>query len=375
MNDSRLDIASATLEIVEHEAPIIRSVVVPKEYSEINIFSLLMWKFNSPNGLLARTLGLGDPDAPFKWHFIFNLPELGTIEVIRSWLYLEVATKTAGIDNKTLIGILDYNLEKYKNEIVQVKDSLESYFLLINPFSRHRNMAGIANDELRKISIPKTHYPNKLACSKKEQKKHYNSYGKWVKAIDMEAFYSIILVSESAFTAESFINLIYAILIKEEIREDSRVFNSTLRNSWEMKVRRFSIDCRFFTKKADMGNVLFRDLKKLFELRNKIAHSFPSPNDLKVDEMWFYNNFPVLNFPLPFDQYQAGLNNRLPSRSQAIKCYNIMSEFIEYTLSLIDQKQVDEIMFIINSNPIGYNNNKNGYSIPFGREVIKAFFG
>lgn len=363
----------ATLEGVEIREHVGTSVDVPEDYSELDIFCLFLARFGRPNGLMSLSIDPdGDPNAPWKWDFIFYLPGIGTIEVCRSWKHIELRTRRVTVRKEELLGFLSFNLERHKDKISEAKKSLQDYRLIINPYKRHKLLAKSAKEDLDNIKVIDPFYPESINASSEEIKRHNESFENYMKAMDKEAAYSITLCTHSAYMVEAYLNLILAIFIRPEIKEDKAILKETIERPWRKKVTRLHLDCRDISK-ADLGNAIVRDVGAVFKLRNQIAHSYPDKDDLTVAHMWFFKNFPILGNPVPFDKYQIAMNNKLPTRQQAQDCYDVALRMIELLSSLINEKVKEQFEFLAESNPIGFNETIGLYSVPFGQTVIKIF--
>ncbi len=372
MNLAKADLAIATMKNIDIAETAGTSVDLSSDFSEIDIFCLLLAKFGHPNGPMTMSIPYGDPDAPWKWDFIFKIPELGTLEVCRSWKHLEIRTRKIEVNPNDLTEFLLYNLHKYKDKIRKVKNSLEDYRLLINPYKRHEVLAKFAKEELDLVNVKEPFYPESMAATPEDIERHNKTFIEFIKSMDKESASSISLCTHSAFMVEAYLNLIIAILIKEEVKEDKAIFKETIERTWRKKVKRLHLDCNYISK-IDFGNSIIRDIATVFDLRNKVAHSYPHKEDLTVSHMWFFKNFPILNNPVPFDQFQIAINNRLPTREQAYFCYETASKMIEFIDKFIDENIINNFKFLSDSNPIGFNESKGMYSVPFGKTVFKGF--
>ncbi len=371
---SKTDLASATLEGIEIHEPFGTVVDVPEDYSEIDIFCLFQARLGRPNGPMTSAIGFdGDPNAPWKWDFIFSLPGIGTIEVCRSWKHIELHTRRVTVSKEELLGFLTFNLEIHKEKIAEARKALEDYCLIINPYKRHKLLAKSAKEDLDSIKVIEPYYPESMMASSDQIRLHNESIDAYKKAMDKETAYSITLCTHSAYMVEAYLNLMLAIFIRPEIKEDKSIFKETIERRWKLKLRRLHLDFRYVSK-ADLGSAIVRNVENMFRLRNKVAHSYPDKDDLTVAHMWFFKNFPILNNPVPFDKYQIAMNNRLPTRQQAQDSYDDALKMVEFLLSLIDKNVKEHFEFLAESNPIGFNEAKGLYSIPFGQRVHKVFF-
>jgi len=351
------------------------SVVVPLNFSEVDIFTLLLEKFSSPNGPMTLPIPQGDPDAPFKWDFIFSFKNIGTIHILRSWKNLEIIFKVEKIDKNELLEFLKFNLDKYQDVIKTKQEELEAYTLLINPYKRHKKIAENAKKNLSEVTINEPHYPKNLIDSDNSTAKIYtDSFLKYINSIEDETSYSIILLTHSVYMIESYINLIIAVFLKQEIKSDKQTHKETIKRKWKDKVRRLHIDCNHINQ-VNMGDPMIVKISDIFKLRNKIAHSHPDVENLKITNMWFYKNFPILKNPESFDLYQIPSSNRAPTRIDAENAYKIAEDTIAFLDKFIDKKVIKNFKFFIDSDPIGFNKKKSAYSVPFSPTVITCFFG
>jgi len=372
MNLSEVDIFISTTKEIDISEKAGTSVNIPIEFSEIDIFCLMLAKFGHPNGPMTFSIPNGDPDAPWKWDFIFRIPGMCTIEIIRSWKSLEIRTRKIEVNPDNLIEFVSYNLNKHRNKIDEAKKSIQDYRLLINPYKRHKILAEEARKEIDKFSISDVFYPETMVATSHEIRKHNDSFCDYLKSMNRESSLSISLCTHSAFMIEAYLNLLIAILVKSEVKEDKAIFTETIERTWRKKIKRLHLDCQYISK-IDFGNSIIRDVAAVFELRNKVAHSYPHKEDLTVSHMYFFKNFPILKNPLPFDKFQIAANNSLPTREEAIRCYDTAVKMIVFLESSISKDIKDNLKILINSNPLGFNEARGVYSVPFGSAVNKVF--
>lgn len=368
-----LDISDARVDLVnpidDFKGKSVR-YTFPVEFNEAELFSLLLWKFKNPNGPMTMFLPPGgDSDAPFKWDYVFGFPSEIKIHIQRSVNDLEVSISPKTVSREDFLKFIENNIKIYRKEIYETLASLEDYTLLINPYKRHSSIADLAAKELSKISYKAPSRPPH-GSSKKEVKRYYNDYERYLENRERETLYSMMLVSESAFKVESYINMILAFLMKDKVKNDKNLFEETMRRGWKKKLQHLFLDCNHIVEKAEIEKDKLTEIEKLFSMRNKIAHSYPDKKDLEVAKMWFWENYPILKNPIPFNVFQVGINNKLPTRAEALELKSIADEFIESLNSFIDPKIHKSFKLFVNANPLGYNESKKMYSVPFGEAVI-----
>ena len=200
---------------------------LPSDFEELKLFALLLWKFKYPNGPLSF-IGRpdGDPDGPFKWDFLFNIDGL-YIHIIRSVNGLEVRWWNNFADFKDILTFFYMNFRKYETEIEEVINSLEKYKLILNPYIRHKQIAKLAKDNLEKISPITPTFESRTLQERKLIDKYIKESEKFIEDVNEQAKYSMLLVLESAFMAEAYLNLIYVLLVRDEIRLSKKLFKES----------------------------------------------------------------------------------------------------------------------------------------------------
>jgi hypothetical protein len=345
--------------------------VLSVEFDEIKLFALLKWKFGSPNGpiTLVGKPG-GDPDGPFKWDFLFIPMDPLKLHVIRTVNGIEIRCWGGKASRGVILSYLENNLSRYKKIIDKSIQSLEEYTLILNPYVRHRAIIQMAANELSNISPQEPFLPSNIQVERAFYQKEIKDYQNFWQQVDGQALFSMLLVLESAFMAEAFLNLMLAILLRDEVKNTKKILDETVLRKWHAKIERLPVDCNFIKKSPDMGNHRIRDAKKLFDLRNLVAHSYPDRKEMKVGQIWFHHSFPILPKATPFHHFAMALSNQIPSVDEAWFCKKAAENLIAYLTELITDEVIKEFEMLSETNPLGFNEKKQLYGIPFGNFVI-----
>jgi hypothetical protein len=350
-------------------------LMLPQSFDELSLFALLLWKFKKPNGPITF-LGRpgGDPDGPFKWDFLFRLEGV-CIQVIRTVNGIEVWWWGRQTSSEAVLEFLSFNLGVHAQDIQNSIGSLEKYTLILNPYFRHRRMAETARKELLAVSPVPPPEISVVGPSREHYEEQGRGFRNYLTLVDRQAMNAMLLVSESAFVVEAYLNLMYAILLRDEIRRSPALTREALFRKWRNKIEHLPADCRFIASPPDLGDTRVRDAGTLFDIRNQIAHSFPDTTEMKIGEMWFFQNFPVLPSAVPAHHFALTLNNQLPSREQALFSFDAGTAMVAFLRGLLDSSIVDSFDAVANANPLGFNETKGIYGIPFGEFVILGMGG
>lgn len=343
---------------------------LPEGFDELRLFALLKAKFGSPNGFLTF-LGRpgGDPDGPFKWDYIFSPDGKINVQVVRTVMAVELQWWNGDVNPEELVGYLERSISMHADIIEDAIATLDHYKLILNPYIRHKTLVDLAAKELSELSLIEPQFPIDVKRSEEVLEEFKNAFASYISAVDKQASLTLLAVTESAFMAEAYLNMLLALLMRPEIRVSKSIQQETLFRKWRSKVERLPLDC-LHVLSPDMGDSRIRDAKNLFDLRNKVAHSYPDKEEMKVGEMWFEQSFPVLEAGQPFRKFAIALHNQLPSVNEALFCIETAKKFVKFLTEIVDPKVRDSIEFLIESNPIGFNETKGIYGVPFGRTPI-----
>ena len=194
---------------------------LPSDYDEIRLFALLKWRFGGPNGPLSL-FGRpgGDPDGPFKWDFLFVPCGDLKVQIIRSVHGIELWWWGENTDGSSIVQYLDRNLKQYSSEVSQESNRLEKYTLILNPFVRHRSMAQLALQELESINPQEPSAPPFIGVKKDDISAYVQQFEGYMNLVQKQASLNMLLVMESAFMAESYLNLMLALLLRSDLPQE-----------------------------------------------------------------------------------------------------------------------------------------------------------
>jgi len=344
--------------------------VIPEGFNELHLFVLLRLKFGSPNGFLSH-LGRpgGDPDGPFKWDYSFSPDGKINVSVVRTAMAIELQWWNDDIEPFKLVSYLERSIERDSQKIKASIETLDHYKLILNPYIRHKRLVDLAAKELSELIVTRPKMSNFEAPTIEEVKSYGDAFSAYMASIDKQASINLLAVTESAYMAESYLNILLAVLMRPEIRTSKKILRDTLYRKWLDKVERLPLDCLHLAA-PNMGDSRLRDAKIMFDLRNKVAHSYPDKEDMKVGEMWFEQSFPVLPAGQPFSEFALALHNQLPSKVEAEFCIEAADKFTTFLSELIYQEVREKVEFLFTSNPIGFNETKGIYGVPFGSHAI-----
>lgn len=278
------------------------------------------------------------------------------------------------MDEATVLEFFRNNLALHEADVDETIDSLEKYSLLINPYARHKTMAELAQEELLQTDPVAPPSVPMVGATQEMYRSYMDAVQDYYRMIDREAMYSMVLVAESAFMAEAYLNLLYAGLMRPVVRASKDLRDEALMRQWKKKVQHLPSDCDHVVKTPDLGDSRVRDATWLFRLRNRIAHSYPDESEMRVGGMWFFKSFPVFPTASSVLTLLRNMNNQLPSRQDAVRALTVAHGFVEYLNELLDPRITEELTEMAGAQPMGFNETKGIYGVPFSRYTALPTF-
>jgi hypothetical protein len=369
---STFDLSQAAICPPRKEAPH-SSIVLPVTFPEATLYSLLRALFGRPAGAMSLLINPdGDPDAPFKYEFLIRLPDTTRLSFLRTWLNFEVRSYGRTITDAEIIKLITNNFNIHKKILDDSFNALESYRLLINPHYRHLRMMRLFKKELEAMNVPELEQPSNIVVEGTENQRYGSALREYLVQMERQSCFAVSLVTECAYAAESFLNLMLALLHNDVLRSNPKMFSEVLHENWRDKLERLPLHCRMITKKPDMDHTAVKSAKRLFELRNRIAHSYPDKDDLCVEKIWFDKRIPLLSACDSYVEYQSAPELRGPTRSEALEMPTVATSFIEYLKDLIDPRVKEEISAAAQAHPLGYSERTQRFGIPFGPDIFMS---
>src|SRR6266536_1523668 len=112
---------------------------LPADFPELQLYALLKSRIGGPNGLMTLVLKRpqGDPDAPFKWDFVFVPSDNLKLQILRGAAGIEVWWWGEEVTENDILTYLKSNIERHQAKIAEVIAGLERHTLILNPYVRH----------------------------------------------------------------------------------------------------------------------------------------------------------------------------------------------------------------------------------------------
>lgn len=362
--------------VLKKEKPIgLTTMVRPLKIDSIQLYCLLKHFISpNPNGFYTF-LQQGLPlDNLFYWDFILECDK-GFIQIWRSPQFME-ALYMVDIPDFNLEEFLKINLAKYRKEIDETLKWLDNHSTYINHYKSYRSCVDYLWKEVSKIDFgnpisPETH----ILEHDSEYSKLKTDLSKFGEA--SIKFHSLgkSLILDSAFMVESFINLFIRVGATNDLKKYEDVFKKHLNSSFPDKLKNLKFYSQLMTTDIDLERKEVKDVFELMTLRNKYVHYDESSLHNKLGTIYFDNDFPV--FP-NYDEMPGieamKMTYHNPTFDKVKTAYESGNKFISYIETLIKPDIREMVLYLMNQNPIGFNEKLKVYSAVYS-EIAIMFYG
>lgn len=326
----------------------------------------LLTKFISkkPNGYYTY-MQKGLPlDNMIWWDFILTCGD-SVIHVWKTCLMLEAGFYS---DSKTI------NIEKYSKDINETLNSLEKHSVYLNHYKSYSQCVNFLWKEITQINLTPPKIPETHVVTPEMADNIGKTSSEYLKNSVKFHVLGKSLILNSAFMAEAFINTLIRIGLDPQFYEFDSVFKNFMKSNFSDRLKGLPLFSRIFADKVNFEEKVIKDTVELMTLRNKYVHADESSHYNKIGQIFFDNDFPVFgsdDVPWGFEEIRREFHN--PSFELVKWSYDVTRDFIKYIEGLINEKIREQIVYLANQNPIGFNENKQVYSAIFREDMFNFY--
>lgn len=316
--------------------------------SPVSFYCYLKARFGSPNGIQMLFKKENDSDNLIHWHYSIiageeSLEILGMNTRIEFWANSN--TRMRYQDWEELIDDIKKDFKNFGKEMSEVRKKLEHWNLFINPYNRLKEIVEQGKSKLSELdlslAVPDINSPGYNVDEFKDKLSQYADN------IANAAYLCINLRMVAPVYVEAFVNLMIFLLAKKEIKDDERLYQDLVRKQIDIRVKSLPIYCQGFTRSPSDEDPQFKDFHRLMNKRNDALHGNVDPKTLKFDEVWFDEYTPLFKDEKLFAERATYHSLKHIEPDSVMNDITTVETFIEYILSLLDEKvrwQAEQIM-------------------------------
>lgn len=347
--------------------------VAPVNVDVIKLYALLKLKISDqPNGFYTL-LSEGRPlDNMIWWDFILE-SKRGFIQVWRTPHIIE-AIYEFDDDDFDLVKFFNENINSHIKPILAAIKRFEKHTVYINHYKSYKECVRSLWAQIQKIDLSVPTSPTNHLSNEGELESYHKEVKKFIK--NSIKFHTLgkSMVLNAAFQIESFLNLLIRVGCTQELKDFQEILDKYLRSEFMFRVRNLGFYVNLLVSNVDTKHQAIKDANELMILRNKYVHFEEDTAHNKIGEVSFDCAFPLhtISKDRPAIDTIKQIYHR-PDFDTVKKAYETTNNFVSYIQSLIHPKVKKSVLFVLEQNPISYNELRGVYSSIFNPVSLDFF--
>lgn len=336
--------------------------ISPLNIDVLKLYALLVCKVShQPNGYFDLVKVRKPLDNPIWWDFVLECDK-GFIQVWRTPFILEATYHFDG--EFDLEAFFNTNIKRYIQEVETTINNFERHTIYINHYKSYRQCVETLWKEISEIDLTLPQEPQGHVIKKKDEMKNYTEEVK-VFSANCIKYHALAksLILNAAFKVESFLNLIIRIGSTPELRTYPDVLLKFTKQDFRSRVKNLRFYSQILIEDIDVHSSIYSETAYLMTLRNKYVHFEEDTVHNRLGEVFYDRDYPLHQV----GEHRPAIDSLIqtflhPDISTVRKAYETSNNFVKMIELLFVPQLRDDLLFLIEQNPIAYNESKGMYS-------------
>ncbi|MDX9688804.1 hypothetical protein [Halopseudomonas formosensis] len=338
----------------------------------LDMYCYLHAKYGAPNGL-QNFLRSDDSDNLIHWEWALA-SEDGVVMIqghnFRSEVHLIGDFRDKGLALDQLITQFKSDFSTHGKKMKEVRMGLEKWTQFINPYKRISSAVEQHFKKLKELNLDPATDKIPQPITEEDFANYQQQWTQVAEKYDHAIGLAFGIRSMLPVLAESFVNLLLFVLGKPEIKNNSRLFQDTVRRPIDIRVQTLHLNCNHFSRPVDYTSEPCKAFHSLMNERNDILHGNVDPNKLAFGEVFFNGKVPVFTAYESFWDKSIGISVQSTRMEALDKDYQTVESFIQYLLDCLDPRVRKEVDQIASKSQLGFNNGTNRIGILFPDHIV-----
>lgn len=341
-------------------------IEIRNEVRPVDLFCYLGARFGPPNGLQSI---LRSDDSDNLVHWDWSLRHEGGLVLFQGHNF-RTEVHLMGLPTESdclgeLVGQLKADFASHGKGMTEVRTHLEQWVEFVNPYQRIRRSVDSLLEELDALDLrPAEDQFDPFASTdlSEEISRRWDAIAeKYSRGLGL-CFGVRAMVP---VMAEALVNLLLAVLVRKEIKDDKRLMDNVLRQPIDVRIRSLSLNCQGFKQAPDYSSEPCRAYQTLVNERNDLLHGNVVIEKLKFNDVYFWGTVPV------FKEYRSGWQRSLQIAVDSVGLQSVKSEVTtvdalrDYLFSCLDDQLREHIVRMAESHHLGFNESAGRFGILF----------
>jgi hypothetical protein len=353
-----------------------RRWTITNEIKPVDLYCYLCARFGPPNGI-QNWLRADHSDNLVHWNWTFRHGR-GVIDFqgmnFRTDVWLIGPLDVDSRDCDAFIRQVKEDFTVFGAGISKCRRSLEHWIEFVNPYQRLRRSVSKLVEELKSLQLDRLdELPNPVDEEDRETARQ-----RWDDAVTRctRGFGLCFGIrSMLPIMAEAFVNLLLYVLMRPELRADSRLKENAFRQHIDVRVKSLFLNCTGFKQPIDYSSQACGRYHCVVNERNDLLHGNVDPKKLQFNEVYFSGTVPVFTEYRSMWQRSLGMEREAVGVDKVFEELGIIDDFIAYVLSCLDDKLRPKIEYMLSRLELGLNTSNERVGVLFSGQLVDSKCG
>lgn len=349
---------------------------ITNEIKPVDFYCYLSARFGLPNGI-QNMLRQDCSDNLVHWNWTFRY-ESGLIDVQgtnhRTDVWLIGPFELESDDREDFIRRVKADFAALGAEMAKCRKSLEHWIEFVNPYQRLRRSVSQLVEELRSLELDQISEPSNVLDFEDRE----TAARRWSEAASkFNRGFGLCFGIRSMLPimAESFVNLILYVLMRQELKADSRLKDNAFKQPIDVRVKSLSLNCSGFKQHVDYSDPACGRYHSVVNERNDLLHGNINIGKLRFNEVYFHGTVPVFKEYRSMWQLSLGVERKAVGLDKVKEELAAIDDFITYVLSCLDDKVRPNIEYMLSRLELGLNTRDNRLGVLFSEQLVDSKAG
>ena len=347
---------------------------IKNEVCPADLFCYLYARFGPPNGI-QNFFRADHSDNLVHWNWTFAC-DSGLVDIqgtnFRTYVWFIGDFNVEDVDAVEFASLIKADFKNYGKQMSECRQSLESWIEFVNPYQRLRRAVDQLVEELGKLKIDEIEeLPEMLSSTDQLTQQEICKQWKDTGTRLHKAFGICFGIRAMLpVMAEAFVNLILYILMRPELKRDARLRENAFKQHVDVRVKSLHLNCKGFKQPVDYSNSVCGRYHSLVNERNDLLHGNVAIEKLRFNDVYFAGNVPV------FKEYRSMWNRAFEIQRESVGLdqvldeLSIVTDFIEYVLSCLDDRLRPNVEQVISRLELGLHKMDDRVGVLFAEHLV-----
>lgn len=293
------------------------------EIKAVDLYCYFHAKYGQPNGL-SNFAKSDTSDNLIHWEWTFAT-EHGLLMVLgmnfRTEVLLRGDYQDKGLTKEMFVSQIKSDMGNHGKAISEFRKNIETWTQFVNPYHRIKKAVDQNFSQLDALDIDpqrdRIHHPKSSLDAAEFESTWRATSARYSAAVGLVFGLRAML----PVMAESFVNLLFYLCARPEIKSNSALFKRMNRLNIDIRIQTLHLNCVGFKKPIDYSSKECKAFNSIINERNDLLHGNVEVNKLSIGEIYFHSKTPL------FKQYDDFWSLTIGTSMDSVRFTKIREDF------------------------------------------------